>query len=45
MGGPERTVLCEWTNDGTHANYGTGPEATLEALANALDELLNQRAP
>jgi hypothetical protein len=28
--GGARTVFCEWTKDGTHENYGDGPEPTLE---------------
>lgn len=36
----DRTVLCEWTRDGTHLNYGDGPEPRLEALIEAVRKLL-----
>lgn len=35
-GGPPRTVLCEWTADGTHANYGDGPPPELRAFLEAV---------
>jgi hypothetical protein len=40
LGGPARTVLCEWTADGTHANFGDGPPAELRAFCGAVEELL-----
>lgn len=33
-----QTVLCDWTKDGTHRNYGTGPEPTLEAFVKELEK-------
>lgn len=38
--GPPRTVLCEWTAEGSHVNYGTGPEPRLEAFAEAVERML-----
>ena len=29
---PERTVFCEWTKDGSHSNYGDGPEPNVKAF-------------
>jgi hypothetical protein len=40
MGGASRTVLCEWTKDGSHVNFGEGPEAELSAFIAAVDERL-----
>ncbi len=37
----ERTVLCEWTGQ-SHSNYGDGPEATMDAFAGAVFDLLGQ---
>ena len=34
--GNPRTVLCEWTADGTHGNYGDGPPADLDAFVEVL---------
>lgn len=34
--GDERTVLCEWTCDGAHGNYGDGPVAELDAFMEVL---------
>jgi len=34
--GEPRTVLCEWTSDGTHANFGDGPPAELDAFIEAI---------
>ncbi|TAJ05063.1 MAG: hypothetical protein EPO68_16680 [Planctomycetota bacterium] len=39
--GSVRTVLCEWTTD-SHLNYDTGPEATVDAFARKLAELMNR---
>ena len=40
--GVPRTALCEWAEDGTHLNYGTGPavddEAFIDAALSKLDE-------
>jgi hypothetical protein len=33
-----RTALCEWTRDGVHMNYGTGPDPEVEALLTVLIE-------
>jgi hypothetical protein len=41
--GPPRTVLCEWTAEGTHCNYGDGPAPRLEAFLQAVEELLSKR--
>ncbi len=35
-----RTVLAEWAND-SHANYGDGPEPTLDAFVGARAEYVN----
>lgn len=40
LGGPSRTVLCEWTSDGTHRNYGDGPEPSLDVFVKAVERLL-----
>ena len=29
----DRSVFCAWTDDGSHINYGSGPEPTLEAFS------------
>jgi hypothetical protein len=37
----ERSVLCEWTADNRHVNYGEGPEPTSRAFFTAVcDKLL-----
>ena len=36
----ERTVLCEWTADGTHLNYGDGPETKKDLFIEAITEKL-----
>ena len=33
-----RTVLCEWTADGTHLNLGDGPSPTVEAFTNTISQ-------
>jgi hypothetical protein len=38
LGGPPRTVLCEWTEEGAHVNYGVGPTPRLEALVQGTGE-------
>lgn len=38
--GPPRTVLGEWTADGTHRNYGDGPEHRLESFVEAIEMLV-----
>ena len=38
-GGEKRTVLCEWTAE-MHLNMGDGPEATVEAFARKLAEMV-----
>lgn len=35
-----RTVLCEWTPDKVHKNFGTGPEPTPNAFLNAIRQQL-----
>jgi hypothetical protein len=37
--GSPRTVLCEWSEKG-HANYGDGPESTVQAFVSAIERLL-----
>jgi hypothetical protein len=41
LGGPPRTVLCEWTAEGSHVNYGDGPAPRLEAFTRAVEKLLS----
>lgn len=36
VGDQDRTVLCEWTADGLHANMGDGPIADVALFANAI---------
>jgi hypothetical protein len=36
-----RTVLCEWQGQ-KHANYGDGPEATVEAFARTLSDMVER---
>lgn len=43
LGGPPRTVLCEWTAEGTHSNYGDGPEPELGAFLRAVEAKLETR--
>jgi hypothetical protein len=43
LAGPPRTVLCEWTSEGSHANYGDGPIPQLPAFVKAVEELLSRR--
>jgi hypothetical protein len=38
LDGVERTVLCSWTNDGMHCNHGSGPEPSLKAFVQYLEE-------
>jgi hypothetical protein len=40
LDGKPRTVLCEWTKDGTHRNFGDGPSSTVEQFVPALGRLL-----
>jgi hypothetical protein len=40
--GEPRTVLCEWTNDGSHLNYGDGPPAELQAFVGAIEAMLEK---
>jgi hypothetical protein len=35
-----RPLLCEWRRDGTHGNYGEGPDADPEAFVAAILELI-----
>jgi hypothetical protein len=36
--GPPRTVLCEWTSEGSHVNYGDGPLPQLGAFVGAVEK-------
>ncbi len=36
LDGAPRTVLCEWTKDGTHVNFGDGPPPALEPFVSAV---------
>ena len=36
--GVPRTVLCEWTADGSHLNFGFGPPPTVDAFFGVLEE-------
>jgi hypothetical protein len=38
-----RTVLCEWSKDGTHSNFGDGPPPEPEMFANAIGQSLAGR--
>jgi hypothetical protein len=38
-----RTVLCEWSKDGTHSNFGDGPPPEAEMFANAIGQSLAGR--
>lgn len=40
LDGSRRTVLCEWTSDGTHRNYGDGPPPTPDEFLRAIEKLL-----
>jgi hypothetical protein len=40
MDGGSRTVLGSWTKDGTHLNFGDGPEPELDAFVDALKRLI-----
>jgi hypothetical protein len=42
LSGPARTVLCEWTAEGSHLNYGDGPEPTVAAFAAAIERMLTR---
>src|SRR5579885_790015 len=42
LGGPPRTVLCEWTADGSHVNYGDGPPAELGAFVDKVAEMVSR---
>ena len=37
LDGSDRMVLCGWTGENTHDNYGEGPEATPEAFVAAVE--------
>lgn len=41
FGGGPPTVLCEWTSDHRHLNYGDGPAPRLEMFVQALEELIS----
>lgn len=38
-----RTVLCEWSKDGTHSNFGDGPPPEAEMFANAIGQVMAGR--
>jgi hypothetical protein len=38
-----RTVLCEWSKDGTHSNFGDGPPPEPEMFANAIGQSMAGR--
>ena len=38
--GSDRTVLCAWSADQAHSNYGDGPEPTVPAFARAVEAML-----
>ena len=38
-----RTVLCEWSKDGTHSNFGDGPPPEAEMFANAIGQSMAGR--
>ena len=40
MDGTERSVLCGWTTDDSHMNYGDGPEPTQEAFVAAVEKMI-----
>jgi hypothetical protein len=40
--GSSRTVLCEWTSEGSHVNYGDGPAPDWEAFAHAIARQLSK---
>jgi hypothetical protein len=40
LDGGSRTVLCEWTAEGSHVNYGDGPAPEVEAFIGAVAGLL-----
>lgn len=42
LDGPRRTVLCEWTADGSHLNLGDGPEPTVIAFVAAITPHLSR---
>ena len=44
LDGSPRTVFCEWT-EGIHANYGDGPDATVAAFVQAIDQQFEREAP
>jgi hypothetical protein len=39
--GSPRTVLCEWTADGSHLNYGDGPPPQMDLFINSIESLLS----
>jgi hypothetical protein len=45
MSAESRTVLCEWTSEGTHLNYGDGPAPNLEAFVEELSKESITRGP
>jgi hypothetical protein len=44
--GGARTVLCAWSREGSHLNFGDGPAPTVEGFAGAINALLlRDRSP
>lgn len=41
LGGLPRTMLCEWTSDHRHLNYGDGPAPRLEMFIQAVEDLVS----
>ncbi len=40
--GTSRTVLCEWTSEGSHLNFGDGPPPELKLFINELEKAVDQ---
>jgi hypothetical protein len=43
LDGGERTVLCAWTREGQHLNFGDGPAVQDEAFGKAIQDILAGR--
>ena len=39
-----RTVLCQWSKEGEHDNFGDGPPAEARAFADAIEQVLAARS-
>ena len=42
MGEKDRTVLCRWSDQDAHLNYGEGPAATEDEFIKAVEKMLQQ---